>query len=199
MKIAVLTLGAYETNCYLVWDEERRCSVVIDPGYDEPALTQALDREGLRPDAVLLTHGHFDHVGAVETLRARGAEVWLCADDLQLGSMTTLNPNADYRFFDEGDVVQIGTLRFQVLRTPGHTPGSCCLQIADVLFTGDTLFAGSCGRVDFPGGSAEQMTASLNRLYELPGDFTVLTGHGGSSTLSLERRTNPYLRQAVTG
>ena len=198
MKIAVLTLGSYAANCYLVWDEASRDCVVIDPGAEGDANLRALAREKLQPQAVLLTHGHFDHVGGVPELRAAGAEVWLCREDLALeGGMTTLDPAARYRFWEDGQQVRFGTLEFQVLRTPGHTPGSCCLAIGDVLFTGDTLFTGSCGRTDFPGGSSADMCASLRRLAALPGDWTVLPGHGSATTLERERRTNPYLSEAA--
>ena len=198
MKIAVLTLGSYAANCYLVWDEESRDCIVVDPGADGAKILQILQKEGLQPQAVALTHGHFDHVGGVPELRSAGAEIWLYRDDLFLtGGMTTLDSNAAYHFWEDGQEVCFGTLRLQVLHTPGHTPGSCCLCIQDVLFTGDTLFTGSCGRTDFPGGSIEDMRASLRRLAALPGDWTVLPGHGSSSTLERERKTNPYLLEAV--
>ncbi|MBE6954903.1 MAG: MBL fold metallo-hydrolase [Ruminococcaceae bacterium] len=200
MKIAVLSLGAYQTNCYIVFDEQTRDGVVIDPGYQDARVSAFLTGEGLKLHAILLTHGHFDHVGGVDALRGDTVPVYLCKADLALpGSMTTLDPNGDYCFYSEGDVLQFGTLAFTVLHTPGHTPGSSCLQCEDVLFTGDTLFAGSCGRTDFPLSDPDAMIASLRRLYALEGDFAVLPGHGQTSTLSRERATNLYMKEAMSG
>lgn len=198
MKIAVLPLGAYQTNCYIAFDEDSRDCVVVDPGYVDPRVGSLIEREGLKLHAILLTHGHFDHVGGVDALRAGGVPVYLCPADLALpDGMTTLDPNGDYNFFAEGDRLQFGTLSFTVLQTPGHTPGSCCLQCEDVLFTGDTLFAGSCGRTDFPLSDPDAMTASLRRLHDLPSDCSVLPGHGLTSTLSRERGGNPYMKEAM--
>ena len=198
MKLAVLTLGDYATNCYLVWDETSRDCAVIDPGYDDPAILDTIRTEQLTLRAVLLTHGHFDHVGGVAALRAAGAEVWLCRDDLSLpDGLTTLDPRAEYHFYDEGDTVAAGPLRFTVLHTPGHTPGSVCLLIGDLLLCGDTLFAGSCGRTDLAGGDEAQMFASLRRLSQLPDGLHVLPGHGPASTMAREKQGNPYLRMAV--
>ena len=199
MKIAVLSLGAYQTNCYIAFDEQSRDCVVIDPGYEDARVHDFLQKEGLNLRAILLTHGHFDHVGGVEALRGSEIPVSLCKADLALpGSMTTLDPEGDYCFFSEGDCLQFGTLQFSVLQTPGHTPGSCCLQLGDALFTGDTLFAGSCGRTDFRLSDPDSMTASLKRLYELQGDLSVLPGHGATSTLSRERAVNPYMKEAIS-
>lgn len=200
MKIAVLPLGAYQTNCYIAFDEETLDCVVVDPGYVDARVGALIEREGLKLHAILLTHGHFDHTGGVESLRTPGVSVHVCRADLALpDGMTLLNPNGDYCFFSEGDTLQFGTLSFTVLHTPGHTPGSCCLQCADVLFTGDTLFAGSCGRTDFALSDPDAMTASLRRLYGLEGEFTVLPGHGLTSRLSRERATNLYMKEAISG
>ena len=199
MKIAVLRLGAYQTNCYIAFDEQSRDCVIIDPGYEDARVHDFLQKEVLMLRAVLLTHGHFDHVGGVDALRGKDTPVYLCKADLALpGSMTTLDPEGDYRFFAEGECLQFGTLQFSVLQTPGHTPGSCCLQLGDALFTGDTLFAGSCGRTDFPLSDPDAMTASLKRLHALQGDYSVLPGHGSTSTLSRERVTNPYMKEAIS-
>ena len=200
MKIAVFPLGAYQTNCYIVFDEHSRDCVVIDPGYADERLRAAMEREGLAARAILLTHGHFDHTGGVDALRQDSLPVYLCKEDLALpDGMTTLDPNGNYRFFSEGDVLTFGTLQFSVLHTPGHTPGSCCLQFEDVLFTGDTLFAGSCGRTDFPLSDPEAMTASLRRLAALEGAYSILPGHGLTSTLSRERSNNIYMKEAMRG
>lgn len=149
---------------------------------------------------ILLTHAHFDHIGAVDAIQAAtGCKVYLHKADLTLPpEMTGTTPHPT-DFYDEGDTVTLDSIVFRVLHTPGHTPGSVCLIADDVMFSGDTLFAGSCGRTDFPGSSWMQMESSLRKLHDLPGDYTVLPGHMGSSTLERERKTNFFMMQALQG
>lgn len=194
MKLHRLTVGPLQTNCYLVADESGACAV-IDPG-DEPEKILAYAREhGLRICAVLLTHGHFDHVGGVRAIaQATACPVWMHEKDLTLRTAMTVAAPYYTDLYAEGDEVAVGSLRFLVMETPGHTPGSVCLLCENTLFTGDTLFAGSCGRTDLPGGSWEQMTASLKRLAAIPENLWVLPGHGETSTLDSEKKYNPYLR-----
>ena len=200
MKIAVMQLGSYGTNCYIVWDENTKNAAVIDPGDEAPSVLQTLQKEGLHLQMILLTHAHFDHIGAVDAIQAAtGCKVYLHKADLTLPpemTGTTLHPTD---FYDEGDTVTLDSIVFRVLHTPGHTPGSVCLIADDVMFSGDTLFAGSCGRTDFPGSSWMQMESSLRKLHDLPGDYTVLPGHMGSSTLEWERKTNFFMMQALQG
>ena len=200
MKIAVMQLGSYGTNCYIVWDENTKNAAVIDPGDEAPSVLQTLQKEGLHLQMILLTHAHFDHIGAVDAIQAAtGCKVYLHKADLTLPpemTGTTLHPTD---FYDEGDTVTLDSIVFRVLHTPGHTPGSVCLIADDVMFSGDTLFAGSCGRTDFPGSSCMQMESSLRKLHVLPGDYTVLPGHMGSSTLERERKTNFFMMQALQG
>lgn len=194
MNVTVLPLGSLQANCYIA-AQDGICAV-IDPGAQAQQLIDWLKRNKLRPEAVLLTHGHFDHVGAVQALAQEfGSAVYLHKGDTD---MTGELAQGLYwnRTYAEGDTVQVGDMIFTVLHTPGHTPGSVCLQAEDLLFAGDTLFAGSCGRTDFPGGSWEQMMASLRRLAQLPDDLTVLPGHGGETKLSRERAYNPYMKEA---
>ena len=195
MQYKALTLGDYQTNCYLCWDEATMRCAVIDPGYAPETILRALQSLGLTAAMILLTHAHFDHVGAVKPLAAAcRVPVYLCEKDASLPEPLTAGPLLYTDTYAEGDEITLDALRFRILETPGHTPGSVCLRCGELLFTGDTLFAGSCGRTDFPGGSWEQMTDSLQKLAALPGDFTVLPGHGPASTLDRERRCNPYLR-----
>lgn len=197
MKIMSLELGDYGTNCYIVYDENTKNAVVIDPGAEAEYIMKYVDKEGLAVKLILLTHGHFDHTGAVDELRSlTGAEVWVHENDNK-DRLGKIDLSGYAKYFDEGDEIKLDSLSFKVLNTPGHTPGSCVFIADGVIFAGDTLFAGSCGRTDFPGGSWEQMLASLKRLSGLDGDYTVLPGHMGATTLSRERATNPYMREAV--
>ena len=193
MKIFTMPLGDYQTNCYLVWDEEKNCAV-IDPGYEAERILTKLREEGLTLRAVLLTHGHFDHVGAVKALAEKtGASVWLNEKELNLPPFLTAGSLYYTDGYAEGDLVTVGALNFSVLETPGHTKGSVCLRCGDALFTGDTLFAGSCGRTDL-GGSWQEMEQSLRRLRQISENLQVFPGHGPASTLDAERRSNPYFR-----
>ena len=200
MKIAMMQLGSYGTNCYIVWDENTKNAAVIDPGDEAPSVLQTLQKEGLHLQMILLTHAHFDHIGAVDAIQAAtGCKVYLHKADLTLPpEMTGTTPHPT-DFYDEGDTVTLDSIVVRVLHTPGHTPGSVCLIADDVMFSGDTLFAGSCGRTDFPGSSWMQMESSLRKLHDLPGDYTVLPGHMGSSTLERERKTNFFMMQALQG
>lgn len=194
-QICTLPLGALETNCYLVFREGSGQCLVIDPGAAPETILDALDRLGLRPAAILLTHGQFDHVGGVRSLAAEtDCPVYLHPADLALPPMLTAGPLYCTHAFADGDALSLAGLSVRVLHTPGHTPGSVCLLVENDLFTGDTLFAGSCGRTDFPGSSPADMRRSLARLNGLEGDFPVYPGHGPATTLSAQRQENLYLR-----
>lgn len=196
MQISVLPLGALQTNCYVVSGGET--CLVIDPGDEGALVARTLERMGLRCERIALTHGHYDHVGGVKELHeATGAPVSFPKRDLVLPERYTAGPLFYTELFDEGDRFTACGLTFDVLSTPGHTPGSSCLRCGDVLFTGDTLFEGSCGRTDMPGGDPHQMMDSLRRLYELEGDYRVYPGHGGATTLEAERRDNYYMKEAA--
>ena len=194
LKIHTLTLGMYQTNTYIIHEENSKGCCVIDPGYEADAILRKCEALGLNVEAILLTHGHFDHVGAVRDLAAdTGCRVFACAGDEQLPPMFTGGKLYVTDRYEEGTILNIAGLYIRVLHTPGHTPGSVCLLVDDVIFSGDTLFAGSCGRTDI-GGSWTEIQTSLKRLSLLEGDFTVYPGHGESTTLAAERRYNPYMR-----
>ena len=203
VTVHTLTLGAYQTNCYIVHDDSSKSCAVIDPGYEPEKILALTDKLGLTVDAVLLTHGHFDHVGAVEALVGRtGCKLWMKEADYTqkpspIASFFYPIHDCDFTevcFCEEGEQIHAGGLIFTVLETPGHTWGSVCYRCEDVIFTGDTLFAGACGRTDLPGGDAQWLRRSLARLAALEKDPTVYPGHGESSSLAREKRYNPYLR-----
>lgn len=187
MKIRTLTLGEYETNCYLVSDENG-VTAVIDPGYEPEAILKRAAQEKLQIAAILLTHGHFDHVGGVRAIAdAARCPVWMNGKDRALPPFITNGELYYTDLFKEGATVQVGKLFFTVLETPGHTPGSVCLRCGNALFSGDTLFASGCGRTDLPGGSMAELRESLKRLAAIPENLTVLPGHGEATTLDRER------------
>ena len=193
MNILTLPLGSYQTNCYIVWEKD--ACVVIDPGYEPEIVLAETAQRGLTIAAILLTHGHFDHVGGVRFLAERlDCPIFIHAAELSLPESFTDGPLVYTKNYDEGDEVTLAGLTFRVLHTPGHTPGSVCLACEDTMFSGDTLFMDSCGRTDFPGGDNVQMHKSLQRLAGLQGEFQVLPGHGPATTLAQERKYNPYLR-----
>lgn len=194
LKIHVLPLGDYQTNCYIVHEENSTDCLIIDPGYEPKILSSYLEEKGLTPEAILLTHCHFDHVGAVKDLAAQyDCKVFLDKKELAMPPMLTNGPLYYTDGYGDGDTLTLAGIPIQVLETPGHTPGSVCLIMEDTLFSGDTLFAGSCGRTDLPCGDARAMRDSLRRLAALSENYRVCPGHGPSSTLNREKQTNPYL------
>ena len=194
MEITTLTLGDYMTNCYILRQEASSKCLIIDPGYEAGRILSVLQQKQLEPEAILLTHGHFDHVGAVQDLAAEtDCDVYIAEADLSLPPMITNGKLYYTHTYPASGTLNLAGLAIRVLPTPGHTPGSVCLLVGDTMFSGDTLFQGSCGRTDLPGGSWEQIAASLKTLAALPGDYRVLPGHGGETTLDRERQSNPYL------
>ena len=194
MEITVLTLGGYMTHCYILRQEASSKCLIIDPGYEAGRILSVLQQKQLEPEAILLTHGHFDHVGAVQDLAAEtDCDVYIAEADLSLPHMITNGKLYYTHTYPASGTLNLAGLAIRVLPTPGHTPGSVCLLVEDTMFSGDTLFQGSCGRTDLPGGSWEQIAASLKTLAALPGDYRVLPGHGGETTLDRERQSNPYL------
>lgn len=202
MKVERLVLGPIDTNCWLVSDGAGGPLVVVDPAGDAPVL---LDAVGDSPvEAVVLTHGHFDHLGAVRRLMvATGAPLMVhrldadaAADPVAnlayMGGEKVCAPVAD-RLLEDGDEIRAGAVTLTVLLTPGHTPGSICLYAPGHLLSGDTLFADSVGRCDLPGGDARALAASIrDKLVDLPDDTRVYPGHGAETTIGRERRSNIF-------
>lgn len=194
LNVYTLSLGDYETNCHIVSEDGKTC-VVIDPGYDAFLIEDKLAQLSLQCKAILLTHGHFDHVGALRDLAATtGCAVYLRPEELTMPPQMTAGTLYYTDFYPDDRQLTVAGMQFTVLHTPGHTPGSVCLLTHDVLFSGDTLFAGSCGRTDFPGGNARQMTQSLRLLKTLPDALRVFPGHGQATTIAREKQHNFYFR-----
>ena len=197
-------VGPVMTNCYLAVNEETKEALVIDPGDEAARLIQKIRERNVTPAAVLLTHGHFDHAGAARELAdAFGILIYahekekktLETPGINLSGMTGEPPAAYHAdvFVKDGDVLDLAGFSVRVLFTPGHTEGSICFFCGDALFSGDTLFQGSCGRTDLQTGDWGQMMESLKRLRDLPGEYNVFPGHGPATTLAEERRSNPYM------
>lgn len=193
MQIHTLPLGAYQTNTYVVANEGR--CVVIDPGYEADIIAAFLQEQNLAAEAIFLTHGHFDHIGAVKALVEKlNCPVYIHEAELSMPEMMTAGPIYYTHTYGEGDRIEKAGMSFRVLHTPGHTPGSVCLIVGNTCFSGDTLFADSCGRTDLPGGDWTTIRRSLNRLAQIEDDLTVCPGHGILTSLATEKRYNPYLQ-----
>lgn len=200
MQVKSIYLSACSTNCYLLADEAAGVCAVIDPGTADPHILETAAAEGWTVSAVLLTHGHYDHTRGVPSLRAALPDLPVYLHSGDAGAKKPLfymEELGQLRDMAEGDHIKVGALDVEVLHTPGHSAGSVTLRVGDVLFTGDTLFKGSMGRTDLPGGGYEEIMASLKRLGELEGDYRVLPGHMDASTLNFERANNFYLREAM--
>lgn len=198
MQYTPLPVGEMQANAYIIFDEKRDDCLVVDPGAEPVGIELAL--AGRKLSAILLTHGHFDHIGAVSALRGPDVPVYIHEEDAPMLS----NPNLSLALmfdgqksqgapdfcFDEGPITLAG-LDIAVLHTPGHTGGSCCFRIGDVLFSGDTLFRQGVGRTDLPGGDHEKLQASLKRLLSLDAACVICPGHGPATTIGEERRKCP--------
>jgi len=206
MLIKTMQVGFIGTNCYILTDETTMKSAVIDPGGDSNMILDYLEQNKMELAAVMLTHGHLDHtMGVDHILQETGVPLYMHRLDWAPPKSRVMDyryapsPKADVRFYDEGDEIAIGNLKVLVLHTPGHTPGGVTLVCENAMFTGDTLFRGSCGRVDMAGGDASVELASLKRLAEIPGDYEVYPGHMETTTLAIERVYNPYVFAALNG
>lgn len=189
MLIKVLPVGQLETNCYIITNEETLESVVIDPGDESNTILFYLEDNNLTCKAILITHGHFDHIGALDGIREElSVPVYINSRDA--GHIK------DYTSYDDGDVINLAGIDFKILATPGHTAGGVTILAEDAIFCGDTLFKGSCGRTDLEGGNIDDLMRSLKKLCSIEGDYEVYPGHMDATSLERERELNYYCRKA---
>jgi len=206
MKIETFVVGQLQNNCYVIYDENTREALVVDPG-DEPDRIQDFMKEtNLTVKYIVCTHAHFDHIGALmEIKESTEAGIVIHRDDLPIYSSAQqhaamwgfqIDPLPEPEVFvTEGDVLTLGRLKFQVMHTPGHSPGGICLFGEGILITGDTVFAGSVGRTDLPGGNIRELKKSFARLMDLPPSTQILPGHGPSSTIQREQAMNFFIHE----
>lgn len=205
MKIHCIPVGGMGANCYITWCENTKEALVVDPGGDAARIADFIAAEGLKVKYIVNTHGHIDHIAANDELRKKtGASLMIHTLESQMLEDSKLNLSAFLgfsqsfkpadRLLSDGDTFEVGDLTFMVIHTPGHTKGGICLISEGVLFTGDTLFSGSVGRSDFPGGNPDILIDSIKqKLLVLPDETRVYPGHMEDTTISREKKNNPYL------
>lgn len=203
MEILCYPAGIYDANCYIVYDEASKEGFVIDPGGDAEGIFDAISSRGIKVKFILLTHGHFDHTGGVNELKSKlnvpayisEKDKYLISGEHSLDYILLHSDKVEIDgFIKDGDILHFGGEELEIIETPGHTPGGVTVKVKDALFTGDTLFAGSVGRSDLPGGSHEMLIQSIkDKLVDFPDDTVVYPGHGPSSTMGREKAYNPFL------
>lgn len=206
MHIDKIVVGQLDVNCYILSDESTTEAMIIDPGDEYERISDLIDARGFKPKYIVFTHAHYDHVCAAKELKDKyKALIIMHEDELTVYNITKelciswgYEPE-DFPLPDilvkDGDNISVGTTVFGVIHTPGHTPGSICIYGGNTLFTGDTLFSGSAGRTDLPGGNTERLFSSLQRIASLPSDTKVLCGHGNETTIENEIKRNPFIKK----
>ncbi len=193
-----IVVGELNTNCYVLGNNKSKQAVVIDPGADAGSIKAVLERNALKLNSIILTHGHYDHIGALDDF---DVPVYIHANDLEFMKNSDMNLSANFgldKKFDakflvvkDGQTVVVGDMHITVLHTPGHTPGGICLKVGAMLFSGDTLFCRGIGRTDLPGGSFEQIKRSIKeKIFSLNDDIIVFPGHGPATTVKEEKAGN---------
>lgn len=206
MKIIKLEVGSLGTNCYIIYSEKTKNAMIVDPGGNAKQIMLKVNQENMKVKWIVLTHAHADHMSALEEVRKiTGAELLVHEEDAIYLASPSMNLSAYMgegftvesadKLIKEGDVLEFDDVKFTVRHTPGHTPGGICLVGDEVVICGDTLFAESIGRTDFPGGSYRQLIASIkNKLMTLPDEYQVLPGHGPDTTIGWERNMNSFIQ-----
>lgn len=201
MIVETLVVGDMGVNCYVVWDEQTREALIIDPGADAESIKDILRKKRLSAKFIINTHGHIDHIGADAQL---GLPIWIHKDDADFLDDSTKNLSAFFaspqkvrspsHLLEDKEKIKLGGVTLEVLHTPGHTPGGICLAGGGIVFSGDTLFFEGIGRTDFPYGSSPDLLSSIkDKLMSLPDDTLVYPGHGPQTTIGRERKNNPFL------
>jgi len=205
MIFEVMAVGSYMSNCYIVGSDKTKEAAIIDPGAEFERIDKKIIELGLRPKMILLTHAHGDHIGAVlEFIDKYHIPVYIHEDDAEalvdsninltkvlFRKEVTINPDVKLK---DGDKIELGDLEFEVIHTPGHTPGGICLRVENIMLTGDTLFNQSIGRTDFPGGSFDQIISSIkDKIFKYDDDIIVYPGHNSPTTIKAEKMSNPFV------
>ena len=206
MEIRKLSLGQMGTNCYVLWDENSLEAAVIDPGAEDRRILDIIEENKLKVEYILLTHGHFDHLGGVNQVKAStGAKVFIHEEDADCLTtpMRNLSVLAGMKLelepaeglLSENEAIHLGELNIRVIHTPGHSKGGVCFLVEDTLFAGDTLFNTSIGRTDFADGDLDELLGNISsKIFVLNDDIKVLPGHGENTTVGYEKKHNPFLR-----
>jgi glyoxylase-like metal-dependent hydrolase (beta-lactamase superfamily II) len=206
MIIKRLVVGPLETNAYIIGDEDTKQAIVVDPGDEPDRILDEIKGDGLKVDSIICTHAHFDHIGASGDIKKEtNARILLHKSDLETYALAKDQaavwgysvddlPQPD-GFIDEGDEIKVGNLSFIVMHTSGHSQGGICLFGEGIVITGDTIFQGSVGRTDFPGGSIDELKTSFRRLLELPEETKIYAGHGPETTVANEKKYNFFVNE----
>ena len=203
MEITELTVGAYQTNCYIVTSDDKS-AVIVDPGAEADKIINKAKELGAKVKYILLTHGHFDHIGAADAVKRAFPQCQIvimkddediCRNPLLVGGDNA--PGDPDMLVSDGDVIKVAELSFKYMATPGHTKGSAIIISGDCIFSGDTIMSRTGGRTDRDGGSTKEIRGSLEKIGELEGDYKIYPGHGPETNMAVERYANPYLRKAM--
>lgn len=197
LKIFSMVVGEYGENCYAVLDEESGRSFMVDPGSEHERILEGLKKHNIKPEFILITHGHLDHVNAVDAMvNEFDIPVYITEKDMTAvreGRPIFGTIESDVQYINDGDIIKFGNKDIKVIATPGHSMGGVCFAIDDIIFSGDTLFYTSVGRTDMYGGNHQDILKSVaNKLFTLPDDTVVLPGHGQSTSIGFEKTNNPF-------